>query len=69
MSGSRLEIEPHNWLRIDDLAGGCYPTIPHQGLSDAITINPVSTKSGAVHGQPPASLSRAARATPSRSAH
>jgi hypothetical protein len=48
MSGSRLEIEPHNWLRIDDLAGGCYPTIPHQGLSDAITINPVSTKSGAV---------------------
>jgi transposase len=49
MSGSRLEIEPHNWLRIDDLAGEGYPTIPHQGPSDAITINPVSTKSGAVH--------------------
>ena len=46
MSGERLEIEPHNCPRIDDLGGGRYLTIPHRRPADAVTINPVSTKSG-----------------------
>jgi hypothetical protein len=48
MSETRLEIEPRNCPRIDDLEGGSYLPIPPQSLSDAVTINPVSTKSGAV---------------------
>ena len=49
MSEPRLESEPHNGPRIGDLGGGRYLTIPHGGRSDAVTINSVSRKSGAVH--------------------
>jgi hypothetical protein len=35
-------------LRIGDLGRGCYPTIPQRSLFDAVTIDPVSTESGAV---------------------
>jgi len=48
MSGTCLEIEPHNWPRNNDLGGGRYLPIPPQGPFDAVTINSVSTKSGAV---------------------
>jgi hypothetical protein len=52
MSGPRLEIEPHNCPRFDDLGGGRYLTIPPQARSMRVTINPVSIKSGAVHTEP-----------------
>jgi hypothetical protein len=48
MSARRLEIEPHNRPRIDDLRRGRYLTIPREAAFDAVTINPVSMKSGAV---------------------
>jgi hypothetical protein len=49
MSGPRREIEPHNCPGIDDLDGGCYLGIPRRDRSSAVTIDSVSTESGAVH--------------------
>jgi hypothetical protein len=54
MSGPRVEIEPHNCPRIDDLGGGCYLTIPCRDGFSAVTINSVSTESGAVQQRLPA---------------
>jgi hypothetical protein len=51
MSGPRLKSEPHNGPRIVDLGGGRYLTIPRGGRSDAVTINSVSRKSGAVQSR------------------
>jgi uncharacterized protein YndB with AHSA1/START domain len=44
----RLGPELHNWLRIDDLGGGRYLSIPRARRSEAVTINQVSRESGAV---------------------
>lgn len=49
MSGHCLEIEPHNWPRINDLGGGRYLTPPTAARPRRVTINSVSTESGAVH--------------------
>jgi len=48
MNGRRLGTEPHHWLRIDDLEGGRYLTIPLARRSEAVMIDKVSRKPGAV---------------------
>ena len=52
VSSGRREIERHIWLRINDLKRGRYLTTPDTVRFDAVTINSVSTKSGAVQWNP-----------------
>ena len=52
MTSRRAETEGRRGSRIDLQEGGCYfgiPQNPGHAVHEPVTINPVSTKSGAVH--------------------
>jgi hypothetical protein len=60
-----VEHEGRRGSRIDLQEGGCYlgiPQNPGHAVHEPVTINPVSTKSGAVHNHRAACTSRPNRA-------